>query len=234
MIKETILAVCSWANPGADPYMGDVISAIDRYKDIPFEIRQKLKEKAYARTYDDFAIITSDKIEGKYQYENLREMHFGNIKICVLPSRALWPAQHQERGLVYCEEDHCIIIPTVCRNVSRITKIKEKQELPKIEIEGGTGGFNFKLWELDLRTSEEYELKLTYELEFQKWSFKKYKESFSFNDLSTPYYKINSIKDTKRVIEIPEISTNYLFLIGLLFTLAVYYNKTLIQFFKNS
>ena len=29
----------------------------------------------------------------------------------------------EERGLVYCEEGHCILVPTVCRNVSRIQRL---------------------------------------------------------------------------------------------------------------
>ena len=37
------MAVCSWAEPGRDPYVGDVLAAVDRYADIPTATRLALK-----------------------------------------------------------------------------------------------------------------------------------------------------------------------------------------------
>jgi hypothetical protein len=37
-------------------------------------------------------------------------------------TRARWTDRMHERGLVYCEQGHCILVPTVCRNVSRIDR----------------------------------------------------------------------------------------------------------------
>jgi hypothetical protein len=42
-------------------------------------------------------------------------------------------------GLVYCEQEHCLIVPTVCRNVSRVTRTGVPPVLPPVEIPGGTG-----------------------------------------------------------------------------------------------
>jgi hypothetical protein len=48
-------------------------------------------------------------------------MHFGNGRICRQVTRTKWLSTAVERGLVYCEGEHCLIVPTVCRNLSRIT-----------------------------------------------------------------------------------------------------------------
>ena len=122
LVAATVtLPSCSWDKPGADPYMGDIEAAVDRYRDIPPEVRARLKAKVRQRAYDDIATITRDKIEGKRSYSNLRDMHFGNGRVCRQVGRSKWKPEAVERGLVYCEGEHCLIIPTVCRNVSRVT-----------------------------------------------------------------------------------------------------------------
>jgi len=48
----------------------------------------------------------------------------------------------QERGLVYCDSGQCILVPTVCRNVSRITRAgvsPDHAEAPAPGIVGGVG-----------------------------------------------------------------------------------------------
>lgn len=117
------LPQCSWDKPGANPFMGDVVAAVDRYRDIPAPVRAKLKARMQARQYDEIALITRDAITGKAEYgADIRDMHFGAGSICQTVTRSKWTAQAQERGLVYCEDGHCILVPTVCRNVSRITR----------------------------------------------------------------------------------------------------------------
>ena len=101
--------------------MGDVVAAVDRYADIPPEVRKRLKRRMAERDYDDIVSIGRDSIVGKYSYGSvIRDMHFGDGRLCHGVSRAGWTATMQERGLVYCEREHCILVPTVCRNVSRI------------------------------------------------------------------------------------------------------------------
>jgi hypothetical protein len=119
--------------------MGDVLAAVDRYRDIPAETRGALKARMLAHQYDDIAEIRRDTITGTQTYTDLRDMHFGEGRLCRLPSRALWSAQHTERGLVYCEQEHCLIVPTVCRNVSRVTRTGVPPALPPVEVPGGTG-----------------------------------------------------------------------------------------------
>lgn len=119
-----VLAQCAWDKPGANPFMGDVVAAVDRYQDIPANTRAKLKVRMQARSYDDIAVIGRDAVKGRADYApEIRDMHFGAGSVCRSVTRAQWTSTMQERGLVYCEDGHCILVPTVCRNVSRITRL---------------------------------------------------------------------------------------------------------------
>jgi hypothetical protein len=121
------LPACSWDRPGINPFMGDVVAAVDRYKDIPAATRTRLKARMQQRAYDEIAVITRDAVQGKASYAaDLRDMHFGRGSVCRTVTRAKWAPQHQERGLVYCEDGQCLIVPTVCRNLSRITRLAPK------------------------------------------------------------------------------------------------------------
>jgi PEP-CTERM motif len=115
------VAACSWDRPGHNPFMGDVVAAIDRYIDIPTPVRMRLKERMRERRYDDMVEIRRDEIRGKRVYRpEIRDMHFGLDRVCRQITRDAWPETMKERGLVYCDSGHCILVPTVCRNVSRI------------------------------------------------------------------------------------------------------------------
>ena len=117
------LPACSWDKPGVNPFIGDVVAAVDRYTDIPAATRNRLKARMSARQYDEIVSIGRDAITGKAQYSSeIRQMYFGNGSVCNTVTRAKWTQTMQERGLVYCEDGQCILVPTVCRNVSRITR----------------------------------------------------------------------------------------------------------------
>jgi hypothetical protein len=121
------LPQCSWDRPGVNPFMGDVVAAVDRYQDIPAATREKLKARMKARSYDDIAVIERDAIKGRASYApEIRDMHFGPGAVCQTVTRSKWTAKTQERGLVYCEDGECILVPTVCRNVSRIRRLEAK------------------------------------------------------------------------------------------------------------
>ena len=114
---------CRWDHPGVNPFMGDVVAAVDRYTDIAPEVRARLKARMAKREYDEIVTIRRDSITGRNEYGSvIREMHFGVNRLCHSVTRAGWSPQMQERGLVYCEAGQCILVPTVCRNVSRITR----------------------------------------------------------------------------------------------------------------
>ena len=104
--------------------MGDVVAAVDRYKDIPPDVRARLKARMEVRDYDEIVAIRRDSIEGRGTYSpEIRDMHFGQGSVCRTVSRTKWLPTALERGLVYCVDGQCILVPTVCRNVSRIRRI---------------------------------------------------------------------------------------------------------------
>lgn len=127
-VSAPTLPNCSWDRPGVNPFMGDVVAAVDRYKDIPVAVRNKLKARMQSRSYDEMVSIRRDGINGKQQYSSeIRDMHFGAGSVCSTVTRAKWTDTMEERGLVYCEDGHCILVPTVCRNVSRITRLAPRK-----------------------------------------------------------------------------------------------------------
>jgi hypothetical protein len=116
---------CSWDRPGVNPFMGDVVAAVDRYRDIPPEVRARLKARMAKREYDDLVSIRRDSIAGRggHAYGSaITDMHFGTHQLCRSVTRASWSPSMEERGLVYCESGQCILVPTVCRNVSRVSR----------------------------------------------------------------------------------------------------------------
>jgi hypothetical protein len=121
--KTATVASCNWERPGHDPFIGDVVGAVDRYGDIAPELRARLKARMAKRDYDDLVIIRRDSITGKAKYgSTIHDMHFGTRRLCHSVTRESWTPSMQERGLVYCDSGQCILVPTVCRNVSRITR----------------------------------------------------------------------------------------------------------------
>ena len=121
--KTAALPTCSWDSPGTNPYRGELSAAVDHYTDIPAATRAALKARIDQQRYDDIAVIGRSHITGGWRYSpEIRDMHFGNGRLCRKVTRQRWSAQAEERGLVYCEGVHCIIVPTVCRNVSRVTR----------------------------------------------------------------------------------------------------------------
>ncbi|MYN45556.1 PEP-CTERM sorting domain-containing protein [Pseudoduganella sp. FT93W] len=116
--------VCSWDRPGANPYTGSTSAAIERYTDIPEQVRNTLKRRMEERQSDDQVIITRDAIVGKNQYEAaIRDMHFGAASVCTSVTRSKWSERRQEPAAVYCVGEHCILVPRICGNVSRITRL---------------------------------------------------------------------------------------------------------------
>ena len=134
-VSGSVQPHCSWDRPGVNPFMGDVVAAVDRYRDIPPAVRATLKKRVAARRYDEIATIRRSSVEGAYRYVDLRDMHFGRGTVCRSVSRDRWTDATEERGLVYCEDGHCLIVPTVCRNVSRITRVP-MQKAQSAELNG--------------------------------------------------------------------------------------------------
>lgn len=118
-----VLDSCKWDRPGRNPFTGDVVAAVDDYTDLPVDVRTRLKDRMARREYDDMVVIGRNGITGNAKYgSKIRDMHFGNNRLCRTVTRTAWTPRMQERGLVYCEGAQCVLVPTVCRNVSRISR----------------------------------------------------------------------------------------------------------------
>ncbi|GJI92145.1 MHFG family PEP-CTERM protein [Duganella hordei] len=116
--------VCSWDHPGVNPYKGRSGDAIDRYTDIPAAVRSTLRRRIEEQQPDDMVTITRDSISGKSQYDPaIRDMHFGAASVCATVTRSKWTENHQEPAAVYCVDKHCILVPKICGNVSRISRL---------------------------------------------------------------------------------------------------------------
>jgi hypothetical protein len=123
-LAAAIQPTCSWDHPGSNPYTGSPAAAIDRYTDIPESVRGTLKRRLEDHLPDDAVSITRDHISGKNQYDaTIRDMHFGAASVCGTVTRTQWSERHAEPAAVYCVGEHCILVPKVCGNVSRISKV---------------------------------------------------------------------------------------------------------------
>lgn len=121
-IAATASGSCSWAHPGANPYRSDPTAALADFA-MPEETRRQLHALMSAHRYTDIATITRDDIVGQQRYGDLREMHSGHGQTCHgAVDRSAWDAGRKERGLVYCVGDTCILVPTICNNVSLVTR----------------------------------------------------------------------------------------------------------------
>jgi hypothetical protein len=123
-VASTVQPSCSWDNPGANPYTGNSAAAIDRYTDLPESARRKLKRRIEYGNPDEMVTITRDAITGRHHYDpKIRDMHFGPASVCGTVTRTKWSETRAEPAAVYCAEQHCILVPKICGNISRITRL---------------------------------------------------------------------------------------------------------------
>lgn len=114
-----VINSCGWNHPGSHPYKGGISKGIDNYPDIPAPIKKKLKDRLHKMEFGSVVTITRDGITGGFHPE-ITDMHFSANTVCRSVNREVWPKDHTEVGLVYCEDEYCIVVPTVCGNISRI------------------------------------------------------------------------------------------------------------------
>ena len=119
----TLQPSCSWDRPGANRYTGNVGAALEHYADIPAATRIALKHRIEQGQADEQVQITRDAIRGQREYgADIRDMHFGAGSVCHEVRRSKWDTARVEPGAVYCADEHCILVPRICGNISRITR----------------------------------------------------------------------------------------------------------------
>ena len=123
-VATTLQPSCSWDRPGVNPYRGNVRDALERYTDIPEADRIALKHRIQDGQADEQVQITRDAIRGQRAYNPaIHDMHFGAASVCHDVTRSKWDAAHVEPGAVYCVKEHCILVPKICGNISRISRL---------------------------------------------------------------------------------------------------------------
>lgn len=124
---------CDWTHRGRDPYVGTMTAAVERYRDIQPDVQRRLATRMERHQYDEVVPIRRD---GAVGYGPLYDMHWGAGRVCRGPVwTGAWAAHDEEIGLVYCEAEHCLIVPTVCRNVSRIPpKQRAEQRMRSLAV----------------------------------------------------------------------------------------------------
>lgn len=121
---------CAWDDPGRHRFTGDPVAAVDHYLDIPAAVRDRLKARMQAHRYDEIVEIRRDAVIGQQRYHPvLTDMHFGRNRVCRAVTRQGWAPERVERGLVYCDSGHCLVLPTVCSNLSRIQRLDDTAAL---------------------------------------------------------------------------------------------------------
>jgi hypothetical protein len=169
-LAAAVQPTCSWDRPGHNPYTGGAAAAIDRYVDIPAAVRGTLKRRMKEGQSDDKVSITRDGIIGKNQYNpQIRDMHFGSSSLCNTVTRTKWAADRIEPGAVYCVGEHCILVPKICGNVSRITRgapaVAAVVEEQRRELEGTVEFADMGLVDAEPRDEEEMMLSQLDELD---------------------------------------------------------------------
>ena len=118
--------------------MGDPVKAVDNYQDIPLETRNALKSAIAKKAYSAFIEIKRDSLgDGLFEPE-ITQMHFGKNKLCMTVDRSKWSPTAVERGMVFCADGYCLLLPTVCGNLSRIKPVPVKSLQPLEPSAGGS------------------------------------------------------------------------------------------------
>lgn len=137
----TLIPVCSWNNPGQNPYMGDLREAVLMQSDIPVDVLYRLAHRVDRKEYDELVKIKRDSIEGtKATYSShIWNMNFGSRgRVCMTVDRSKWQDQAFEMAMVFCEGQYCILLPEVCRNISRIMRLPgelARETIPSLPME---------------------------------------------------------------------------------------------------
>ena len=81
-----VAAACTWNAPGVDPFIGDVVSAVDRYTDIPADVRaavqcaKKLREAAEALSIYSMACFECHDGSGVQRGDDGRSLLMGDLQ----------------------------------------------------------------------------------------------------------------------------------------------------------
>lgn len=126
MLPALASASCDWSRPGAAPYRSGsdwtAATAVESYTDIPAAARADLVARIRGQRDDALLLIGRDGLHSPQGVATgLRDMHWRDGLCRGAVSRAGWAPGRVEAALVYCSGPHCVAVPTVCGNVSRVS-----------------------------------------------------------------------------------------------------------------
>jgi hypothetical protein len=131
--------MCSWANPGADPYTGTPTAAIMAKTQIPLGVRLTLAARVskHRPEFDDLVFIDRDSIRSRqHAYDpDISDMVFGKGHRCLGVDRSAWAPSHVETAMVFCEAGWCVARPAVCNNWS-VVRRTDWPAAPRVEYPG--------------------------------------------------------------------------------------------------
>lgn len=123
MINElmfTALTACNWDNPGHDPYTNTVSAALSQFS-IPAAHKNVIEAQIKAGANTGMVFITKDGlVSPDRNLSTFMMMTFGKNKMCYGVERTRWADSHYEPAKLYCSGDYCVMIPTVCGNITQV------------------------------------------------------------------------------------------------------------------
>jgi len=131
-LASAITATCEWSHPrGLRPLTEPFDTVIQRYTEIPSDVRQKLIADVRGNRFVDQVTIKRDGIKGDSgaEYADLRQMHFAGGLMCNSVTMRTWTDKDAERALIYQATDaagnvYTLARPEICRNFSLVTMTK--------------------------------------------------------------------------------------------------------------
>lgn len=145
MLPAVAAASCDWSRPGAAPYRSasdwTAATAVESYTDIPAAARADLVARVRGQREDALLLIGRDGLHSPQgAATGLRDMHWRDGLCRGAVSRAGWAPGHVEKALVYCSGPHCVAVPAVCGNVSRVTFEPHAVREAQLQQWGGAPG----------------------------------------------------------------------------------------------
>lgn len=135
--------VCKW-HPGAAPYKGDTVKALDDYPWIGPTTKMRLGARLKVRDYDTVVRVYKDRIEDEFGHllfrNTITHMHYKGGKVCDVVDRSDWAPDHFERAFAYTDGLTVVFVPFDCDNVALGDLAEHHAEAPPAVIEEFAGG----------------------------------------------------------------------------------------------
>jgi thermitase len=115
---------CDWQPSSHAAFDGPLAPLVERFQDIPIELRERLKRRIDAHQFDEVVTIQRDAIVGKQQYGNqISGLQAEVGSHCTQANREQWSSSVRELALSYCEAGYCVMVTINGHHLGRISRI---------------------------------------------------------------------------------------------------------------